>query len=66
MLIQVNDRQVELPNGSDIAAVFEVLQLAPLGHALAINGQVLPKSQWQHTRLNAGDELAVFQVIAGG
>lgn len=66
MLIKVNDSHIELPDGADIGLVFERLQLTGAGHALAINGQVVPKSQWQHTRLEQGDELAVFQVIAGG
>ncbi|MCL1038900.1 sulfur carrier protein ThiS [Shewanella submarina] len=66
MLIQVNDRQIELPVGSDVTAVFDALELTPQGYALAINGMVLPKSEWPHTRLSPGDDLAVFQVIAGG
>ncbi|MGL5629408.1 MAG: sulfur carrier protein ThiS, partial [Plesiomonas shigelloides] len=32
----------------------------------ALNQQILARSVWAQTQLQAGDQLAVFQAIAGG
>ncbi|ORT48471.1 hypothetical protein ST37_18025 [Vibrio sp. qd031] len=37
------------------------------GHcAIAVNNQVIPRSQWNLTLLNDGDVVSVFNAIAGG
>ena len=40
-------------------------QLKP-GTALALNQQILPREQWEHQQVNEGDQILLFQVIAGG
>lgn len=36
------------------------------GIAIAINQDVIPKTQWTETILNDGDDVSVFTMIAGG
>lgn len=39
---------------------------AKQGVAVALNNEVAPRSQWQQTELNEGDDITVFEAIAGG
>lgn len=34
--------------------------------AVAVNNTVIPKTNWCNTFLNEGDDVAVFEAIAGG
>ncbi|KJT23544.1 sulfur carrier protein ThiS, partial [Salmonella enterica subsp. enterica serovar Heidelberg str. SARA36] len=36
------------------------------GVALALNQQILPREQWQQQIVQEGDQILLFQVIAGG
>lgn len=40
-------------------------QLKP-GAALALNQQILPREQWRQHIVQEGDQILLFQVIAGG
>lgn len=40
-------------------------QLKP-GAALALNQQILPREQWEQQIVQEGDQILLFQVIAGG
>jgi sulfur carrier protein len=37
-----------------------------LGIAVALNTQVLPRDEWDETRLQPGDHVEIVQAIAGG
>ncbi len=43
----------------------QLRQLKP-GTALALNQQILPREQWEHQQVSEGDQILLFQVIAGG
>lgn len=36
------------------------------GVAVAAGGAVVPRSQWEHTRVSAGEELDILQAVQGG
>ena len=36
------------------------------GVAVAVNGQVVPRRAWDRTRLEAGDEIEIVKLFAGG
>jgi sulfur carrier protein len=36
------------------------------GVAVAVNGTVVPRGDWQTMRLNAGDEIEVIHAVQGG
>jgi sulfur carrier protein len=36
------------------------------GVAVAINGAVVPRSEWQKTRLRAGDRVEIIKIMVGG
>lgn len=45
--------------------LIQLNQLKP-GAALALNQQLLPREQWEQQIVQEGDQILLFQVIAGG
>ncbi|MDE5204760.1 sulfur carrier protein ThiS [Citrobacter amalonaticus] len=45
--------------------LIQLNQLTP-GTALALNQQILPREQWDQHIVQEGDQILLFQVIAGG
>ncbi|MGL4268997.1 MAG: sulfur carrier protein ThiS [Plesiomonas sp.] len=66
MQIVLNGQPQTLVTALTVAELLQQRALPVQGCAVALNQQILPRSQWAHTRLQAGDQLAVFQAIAGG
>ena len=64
----VNGSTVELGAEATVAELVE--QVAPgraeRGTAVAVNGEVVPKTQWSVARLSSGDRVEVLHAIGGG
>ena len=66
MQIQFNDEPMQCAEGQTVSGLLtELNQLKP-GAALALNQQILPREQWQQQIVQEGDQILLFQVIAGG
>ena len=66
MQIQFNDEPMQCAEGQTVSGLLtELNQLKP-GAALALNQQILPREQWQQQIVQDGDQILLFQVIAGG
>ncbi|MGK9175665.1 sulfur carrier protein ThiS [Yokenella regensburgei] len=66
MQILFNDSPVALTGTLTVTALLTQLgQLKP-GAALALNQQILPREQWDQHHVQDGDQILLFQVIAGG
>ncbi|NHC13294.1 sulfur carrier protein ThiS [Motilibacter deserti] len=66
MIVQVNGKQASV---DDAATVGHVVQLSAPGArraAVALNGEVVPRTAWDTTVLGAGDALEVLVPVAGG
>ena len=67
MRVWVNDKPVEL--GREKTTLTQMVNekgITTDGCAIAINGTILPRSKWGDTTLNEGDQVSLFQAIAGG
>jgi sulfur carrier protein len=62
----VNGQPVELSDGATTAAAVQVLTSAPSGIAVAVNGEVVRRSQWEATPLADGDRVEVLTAVQGG
>ncbi len=64
--IQVNGRPVAFAGGAltDLLAQMGLDQRS--GMAVAVNDQVVPKSQWSGRTLDAGDRITLITAAAGG
>lgn len=66
MRILFNDEPKQCVDGLTIATLLDQLQQLKPGVALALNQQVLPREQWELQQVRDGDQILLFQVIAGG
>jgi sulfur carrier protein len=62
--VTVNGASAELPPGATVATA--VAERAAGRVAVALNGEVVPRSRWETTDLAAGDSLEVLAPTAGG
>ena len=62
----VNGRPVTLEPGTTVGALVAERCPSPRGVAVAINGEVVPKSTWGRTVVAAGDEVEIVTAAAGG
>jgi len=68
MLIQLNGRPAELPDGASVA---EAIAAAGAEHdqrglAVAVEGEVVPRGEWEATDLRDGQAVEVVRAIQGG
>lgn len=66
MKIHVNEQTVELADNSNIEQLLTYLDKSLMGSAIAVNQEIISRSHWADTILNEGDNISLFQAIAGG
>jgi sulfur carrier protein len=68
MRVVINGGQRELEAGATVATVVRLLSTAPDGRgmAVALQGEVIPRSAWQSTELAEGDQLEILVAVQGG
>ncbi|EFA6623166.1 sulfur carrier protein ThiS [Escherichia albertii] len=66
MQILFNDQPMQCVSGLTVHDLLEQLNLQQAGAALAINQQIVPREQWAQHIVQDGDQILLFQVIAGG
>ncbi|PSV45582.1 sulfur carrier protein ThiS [Photobacterium indicum] len=64
--VLVNEKPVECSLGLNLEALLTKLEMPLQATAVALNDDIVARSQWGSTILNAGDRIALFQAIAGG
>jgi sulfur carrier protein len=63
--ITVNGDNVEISEGSSVATLLEALGLPDKGIAVAVDWEVLPRSEWD-TTLSDGAKVEVVTAVQGG
>ncbi|WP_428944403.1 sulfur carrier protein ThiS [Pantoea sp. FN060301] len=66
MQILVNDEAMTFPGPLRLEELLERLSRHQPGTALAVNQRIIPRDRWSSYHLQEGDELVIFQAIAGG
>jgi len=66
MTVTVNGTPRDLPTGVTLADVVGQLAPSPKGVAAAVNGEVVPRSEWPSTPLAERDEVEVVTAVQGG
>ncbi|MFH8136429.1 sulfur carrier protein ThiS [Pantoea osteomyelitidis] len=66
MKVKVNDEIVELEDAATLSELLAQLSRHQPGIALAVNHTIVPRQSWAQCRLTEGDDILVFQAIAGG
>ena len=65
MNVLVNDEQVEVGEGTTVAALLDGLGFPDRGVAVAVNWAVLPRSQWD-SAVPDGARVEVVTAVQGG
>ena len=65
MKVFVNHRPCELPAGATLAQAVDASQLTP-PFAAALNRQFVPKTQYDQTLLQEGDQIELIAPVVGG
>ena len=65
MRVTVNGERREIASDS-VAALLSELDYEGTHFAIALNYDVVPKSRWAETQLNAGDEIEIITPRQGG
>lgn len=66
MLIQLNGEQRDFPDGLNLAALVEQLGMKADRVAVELNLEIVPRANWQATRLKPGDKLEIVHFVGGG
>jgi sulfur carrier protein len=66
MNVIINGQAVELSDGATTASAVQVLTSAPSGIAVAVNGEVVRRGDWESTPLADGDLVEVLTAVQGG
>jgi sulfur carrier protein len=68
VVVTINGERRELPAGATVASVVELLAGATEGRGLAVAlaGEVVPRSAWPRTPLVEGAPIEVLAAVQGG
>lgn len=66
MRLMVNGTARAMADPTDVAGLVAQLTAAERGVAVAVNGEVVPRSQWTAVALRDGDRVEVLTAAQGG
>ena len=67
MILIVNGSSMNLEDGSSIPQVMAALDIpSTKGVAVAVDGRVIPRSEWDTLALRSGMRLEVLRAVQGG
>jgi transporter family-2 protein len=64
--VTVNGKPRELERPLGVAALLEKLDINPKQVAVAVNGEVVPRSQWSRAAVGDGDTVEIVRAVGGG
>jgi len=67
--VVVNGEEKMVPEAADVThavALFAGGEVSGRGIAVAVNGEVVPRSRWPEVALRAGDRVEVLRAVGGG
>lgn len=65
MKIKVNDKEVET-QATNLAQLSTELQLAPKGVAIAVNQDMIPRTEWESFSLKENQDIIIIKAVCGG
>lgn len=66
MTVRVNGEPVEVPEGTTVQGLLEILGIAGRRIAVAVNGEVVPSGSLDERTLQEGDEVELVYAVGGG
>ena len=66
MIVQVNNKEVDLPEDADLQVLTERMELPSAGVAVAVNNRMVARERWQGFALQARDQVVIIKAACGG
>ena len=66
MVITVNGEDRAVPGEATVAAIVGAFAPSAKGIAVAVNAEVVPRSEWDTTAVSDGDQIEVLTAAQGG
>ena len=66
MYVTINGNQTELDDDSSLQQLLQHLKIGEGRIAIELNGEIMPRSQFQQQLLSKGDRVEIVQAIGGG
>jgi len=66
MYIKVNNEQQEISENTSVQQLVEQLNISTNGIAIAINNNVVTKSEWNSRIINNNDDILIIKSTQGG
>ena len=66
MRVILNGEPRELNDGATVDAAVEVAGAPERGVAVAVDGEVVPRGQWDRMELREGQRVEIVQAVQGG
>lgn len=66
MIVTVNGEDRTLTDGATVRTLVTAMDLPDDGVAVAVDGAVVPGSNWDDTALGAGAEVDILMAVQGG
>ncbi len=64
--INVNNQPKEISENSSVASLLQTLEQPEKGIAVAINQQIITKTDWESKVVTNGDDILIIQATQGG
>ncbi len=66
MKIRINGESREVRDSASVAALLSELGLARRGIAVELNGEIVPRTNYEATTLRENDTLEIVRMVGGG
>lgn len=66
MIIKVNNKEMELTEHASLQQLAELLQVPDKGVAVAVNNQMIPRTEWSDKIMQPNDQVVIIKAACGG
>jgi len=66
ILLEINGEPREVPGGLNVTGLLAHLGISSSRVAIERNRDILPKTQWEQTRVSSGDRYEIVHLVGGG
>jgi sulfur carrier protein len=66
MTIVANGEHMEIPEGTTVSALLELLSVTPAQVAVELDGKVVPREVWSEVLVCDGARLEIVRFVGGG
>ena len=64
--VEMNGTRLEVAEGTTIGSLLDEREIERRMVAVELNGEIIPRYEFDNTRLSAGDHLELLQMVGGG